>query len=209
MDCSLAVAIQTADLPIQTRAHLHNGGHFVAQALSAGFATVAEPMLAHSLHAYFDKSGTGDAQIEYRIETLRQGRSFASRHVTATQNENVVFSMSMSFKKRDEDEHFQTEMPKVKLAEERRADRVAAGLEMENISNLFKTNEELDDGEERDMDIRMWRRFPHASTTTGTHQHMSLCCENWPNPICVGVSVGVGVESLAISKMHPYFVGMV
>jgi acyl-CoA thioesterase II len=136
--------------------------------------------------------------IEYRIETRRQGRSFASRHVTATQNENVVFSMSMSFVTRDEDEYFQAEMPKVKLAEERHADRVAAGIEtpggppaaggrieMENISNLFKTNDELGEGEERDMDISMWRRFPYENTTTERQNQIIVAfMSDGPLPFC-------------------------
>jgi acyl-CoA thioesterase-2 len=72
------------------------GGHVAAQAVvAAGRSTKGVPL--HSMHLYFLRPGDPNAEIEYSVERLRDGRSFATRLVRATQHDRVIFHASASF----------------------------------------------------------------------------------------------------------------
>ncbi|MEM7017334.1 MAG: acyl-CoA thioesterase II [Pseudomonadota bacterium] len=86
------------------------GGQVVAQALSASDFTV-DGMLAHSLHGYFILSGDSTTTIDYVVDRVREGRSFATRHVDAWQNDRRIFSMLVSYQKAEEGPVHQIEMP--------------------------------------------------------------------------------------------------
>ena len=72
------------------------GGQLIAQALMAAARTVegAEP---HSLHGYFLLPGDPSTPIEYHVERLRDGRSFATRRCTAIQHGRLIFTLTCSF----------------------------------------------------------------------------------------------------------------
>jgi len=74
------------------------GGFVVAQALVAVSRTV-ETLPPHSLHGYFILPGNLEAPIFYRVETLRNGKSFATRRCDAVQNGHIIFSLIASFHK--------------------------------------------------------------------------------------------------------------
>lgn len=73
------------------------GGQVLAQALMAAYATVRPEQVAHHLGAYFLRPGEADQDIEYVVDRVRDGRSFASRLVVAMQEGRVIFWMSASF----------------------------------------------------------------------------------------------------------------
>ena len=73
------------------------GGQIVAQALRAGAATVEERFHVHSLHAYFIRPGNADEPIRFEVTRSRDGRSFCTRHVVASQQVGVILTMSLSF----------------------------------------------------------------------------------------------------------------
>jgi acyl-CoA thioesterase II len=72
------------------------GGHVAAQALAAASRTVIDAP-AHSLHAYFLRPGDPHEPIEYRVQRLRDGRSFATRVVQAVQHDRIILHASLSF----------------------------------------------------------------------------------------------------------------
>jgi acyl-CoA thioesterase-2 len=72
------------------------GGHVAGQSLMAAGRTVTG-MTAHSLHAYFLRPGDPNQPIEFRVDRLRDGRSFATRSVVASQNGKAILQASMSF----------------------------------------------------------------------------------------------------------------
>lgn len=72
------------------------GGQVLAQALVAAERSV-EDRSPHSLHAYFILGGDPAQPIEYSVEKIRDGRSFAVRRVVARQRDEVIFLMSVSF----------------------------------------------------------------------------------------------------------------
>lgn len=73
------------------------GGLIAAQALAAAGATVGPDRLPQSLHAYFIKGGRVGVDVDYAVETTRDGRSFDTRRVTASQNGIPIFQMLTSF----------------------------------------------------------------------------------------------------------------
>ena len=60
------------------------GGQVIAQALVAAYRTV-DARVCHSLHAYFIRPGDPTVPILYEVDRSRDGKSFATRRVTAVQ----------------------------------------------------------------------------------------------------------------------------
>jgi acyl-CoA thioesterase-2 len=75
------------------------GGQVLGQALSAAYQTVPPERRAHSLHAYFLRSGDATQAIVYNVDCIRDGKSFTTRRVVAIQKGRAIFSMSASFQK--------------------------------------------------------------------------------------------------------------
>lgn len=73
------------------------GGHYLGQATAAAHATVEGDRRIHSLHAYFLKSGRSGEPLDYRVDLIRDGGSFSTRRVTATQGGPVLFELTASF----------------------------------------------------------------------------------------------------------------
>jgi acyl-CoA thioesterase-2 len=73
------------------------GGQVLAQAIAAANRTVTEDRLCHSAHGYFLRPGRMDLPVLYRIERIRDGRSFTTRRIVALQNGEAIFSMDASF----------------------------------------------------------------------------------------------------------------
>jgi acyl-CoA thioesterase-2 len=81
----------------QTSAQRVFGGQVLGQALAAASRTVGEDRIVHSLHGYFLRPGDTSVPIEYQPELIRDGRSFSSRRVVASQRGKTIFYMSASF----------------------------------------------------------------------------------------------------------------
>jgi acyl-CoA thioesterase-2 len=73
------------------------GGQVLGQALFAAYQTVAAEQIAHSFHSYFLLPGDVKQPVLYDVETVRDGRSFATRRVKAMQNGKTIFYATASF----------------------------------------------------------------------------------------------------------------
>lgn len=73
------------------------GGQVAGQSLRAACLTVAPGRAPHSLHAYFLRQGRPDRPLRFDVGRTRDGRSFATRHVTASQGDTPIFEMLASF----------------------------------------------------------------------------------------------------------------
>jgi acyl-CoA thioesterase II len=73
------------------------GGQFLGQAAAAAIATVDGSTRLHSLHGYFLRGGQPGVTIDYRVELIRDGRTFATRMVHAYQGSRHLFQMLASF----------------------------------------------------------------------------------------------------------------
>lgn len=73
------------------------GGHFLGQATAAASATVGTDRALHSIHGRFLKGGEPRIPIDYRVERIRDGRSFSIRRVQASQGAATIFELTASF----------------------------------------------------------------------------------------------------------------
>ena len=73
------------------------GGQVVAQCLMAANQTVSASLEAHSLHAYFLRAGDPHEPIQFEVDPIRNGRSFATRRVVARQHDQAIFNTSISY----------------------------------------------------------------------------------------------------------------
>ncbi len=87
------------------------GGQVAAQALVAAGRTVPEDRHAHSLHAYFLRTGDPGAPIVYNVDRIRDGRSFTTRRVVAVQHGKPIFHLSASFQVYEDGLDHQAPMP--------------------------------------------------------------------------------------------------
>lgn len=146
------------------------GGHFVGQALAAGFETVEEAKLAHSFHCYFLRKGDPEVRLEYHVTSLRDGYGSDVRSISARQGGVDVFHMIASFKRSEDGDEHQKTMPDVISPQEARSIRESKGLstagaptakngrsEIESITSSFQ-----DFDPDRDAVIRQWIRVPES-----------------------------------------------
>ncbi|MBS6435880.1 MULTISPECIES: acyl-CoA thioesterase II [Pantoea] len=89
------------------------GGQVVGQALYAAKQTVPEERIIHSFHSYFLRPGDSKKGIIYDVETLRDGKSFSARRVSAVQNGQPIFYMTASFQAPESGFEHQNVMPEV------------------------------------------------------------------------------------------------
>lgn len=87
------------------------GGQIVAQALVAAAATTDPVLRPHSLRAYFIRAGDHDEPVRYQVDRLRDGRSFTTRRVVATQDVGVILNLEASFTSPRGDDAVQTSRP--------------------------------------------------------------------------------------------------
>lgn len=87
------------------------GGQVLGQALSAAEQTVSDGRMVHSMHGYFLRPGDVNAPIVYTVDPIREGRSFATRRVVATQHDRAIFNLSASFQIEEEGFEHQPSMP--------------------------------------------------------------------------------------------------
>ena len=94
------------------------GGQVLGQALMAASRTVEDASrTAHSLHGYFLRPGDTTIPIIYKVDRIRDGKSFTTRRVVALQKGRAIFNMAASFQVAEAGLEHQFDMPKVKPPE--------------------------------------------------------------------------------------------
>lgn len=89
------------------------GGHVMAQAMSAAQDTVEAAYRVHSMNCNFYRPGAPEQAIHYRVQRLRNGRSFATRLVQAYQHDKPIFTATLSFQTDEESFEHCADMPDV------------------------------------------------------------------------------------------------
>lgn len=92
------------------------GGQVLGQGLSAAMQSLPHECdwWAHSLHAYFVRPGSVIDPIEYEVSVIRDGRSFATRQVTVSQNGKAILTLMCSFQRPENGFSHQSTMPEVR-----------------------------------------------------------------------------------------------
>ncbi|MCL4167545.1 UNVERIFIED_CONTAM: hypothetical protein GTU68_013318 [Idotea baltica] len=88
------------------------GGQVVAQAVNAAYRTIPENRFLHSLHSYFLEAGDLTIPINYNVTEMRDGGSFSTRRVTASQNKKTIFILAASFHIKEEGFDHQSQFDK-------------------------------------------------------------------------------------------------
>jgi acyl-CoA thioesterase-2 len=99
--------------PVPTQLRRTFGGQVAGQAMMAAVRTVDATQPVHSLHGYFLRPGRPDRPTVFLVDRVRDGRSFATRRVSAVQNGETIFSMSASFHSGDDGPEHQEIAPAV------------------------------------------------------------------------------------------------
>ncbi|MBU6328492.1 MAG: thioesterase family protein [Acidobacteria bacterium] len=73
------------------------GGQVIAQALMAAARTVDPEQRPHSLHAYYVRQGEEPAPVAFEVQRVRDGRSFSTRQVVASQAGGAILNLIASF----------------------------------------------------------------------------------------------------------------
>jgi acyl-CoA thioesterase II len=89
------------------------GGQVLAQAIASAYKTITSGKVLHSMHAYFIHPGDNDLDIQYEVETIKNGRSFDTRRVMASQGGKDIFILSASFQIAELGIEHQSSMPNV------------------------------------------------------------------------------------------------
>ena len=116
------------------------GGQVIAQAYIAACATVEDDSAPHSLHAYFIRPGVLKQPVLYSVDPIRNGKSFHTRTVKAIQNNEVIFTMTISFQKPEEGITHTVAMPDVPQPEDLKTEQE---LRKSNIDNIPKELQEI------------------------------------------------------------------
>src|SRR5271165_79544 len=98
------------------------GGQVLGQALSAATQTVTPDRPVHSAHGYFIRAGDLDRPIVYRVDRLRDGKSFSTRRAVAEQEGEAIFSLAASFQIEETGFEHQDGMPDVPAPESLRSE---------------------------------------------------------------------------------------
>ncbi|XP_071493573.1 acyl-coenzyme A thioesterase 8-like [Diadema antillarum] len=78
------------------------GGQIIGQAMVAAGKTVAKDLTIHSLHSYFVRAGDSSLPVLYRVHNQRDGGSFSTRTVEATQKGRTILTMMASYQRYEE-----------------------------------------------------------------------------------------------------------
>jgi acyl-CoA thioesterase-2 len=104
------------------------GGQVLGQALSAAVQTVPPERHVHSLHAYFLRPGDVRRPIVYHVDRIRDGSSFTTRRVVATQHGRAIFNLATSFQTDEPGFEHQDAMPEAPPPESLKTEQQLAAL---------------------------------------------------------------------------------
>ncbi|MFT5014800.1 MAG: acyl-CoA thioesterase-2 [Patiriisocius sp.] len=159
------------------------GGHFLGQALAAGFRTVEEPKVAQSFHAYFLNPGDPEADIIYRVSRLKEGRGADMRSISAEQNGRASFHMIASYKIPEEGDEHQPVMPDVISPEALEEKLAAAGRQFQppmmnkNRATLMQITESFVPDEfkpGREPNLQTWMKSNHEGEVSARAAQCAL-----------------------------------
>lgn len=75
------------------------GGNLAAQAIAVALKSSPPGFRPHSLHSYFVKAVNDKDVVDYEVDQISNGRSFANRAITAKQNGDIVYTANISLTK--------------------------------------------------------------------------------------------------------------
>tara|TARA_R110002072_G_scaffold89232_6_gene200068 strand:- start:64290 stop:65141 length:852 start_codon:yes stop_codon:yes gene_type:complete len=157
------------------------GGQVLAQAISAAINTVDSDRPCHSAHGYFLRPGSPEVPVLYRIDRIRDGRSFTTRRIVALQKGEAIFSMDASFQVVESGMEHQMPMQNVPGPEELEDDVIIA--KRNGVTNPWQLRErpfeirsvaQLSDASKNRSENPVWVRFRQEVPETQRHHQQLL-----------------------------------
>lgn len=157
------------------------GGQVLAQAIAAANKTVDSERLCHSAHGYFLRPGRPEMPVLYRIERIRDGRSFTTRRIVALQNGEAIFSMDASFQVLESGLEHQIAAPDLPAPEDLRDDVVV--MKERGVTHPWALRDrpfecrsiaQLDDAEKNRHDNPVWIKFRETAPKPASEQQQLL-----------------------------------
>jgi len=118
------------------------GGQVIGQALVAASRTVEDERTAHSLHGYFLRPGELGVPILYKVDRIRDGKSFTTRRVLAIQHGQAIFTMSISFQRPEDGLSHQFDMPEAPAPEDLQDEQDLREIWAEQAPEHFETRDQ-------------------------------------------------------------------
>jgi len=75
------------------------GGQLIGHAVVAAYKTLPEGWHLHSMHGYYARYGRVKDPIDFEVERIRDGRTFANRYVLGRQHGEIILTCQCSFQK--------------------------------------------------------------------------------------------------------------
>jgi acyl-CoA thioesterase-2 len=145
------------------------GGQVLGQSLYAAAQTIPQPQRrVHSVHSLFILAGNHRLPIDYEVERVRDGGSFSTRRVVATQEGRRIFVMSASFQQEEQGLSHQKAAPLVAAPEslpssvENWKNRNKGGRLFQPVPVDFRANHDGDlyDSHSGQPNKQVWVRAP-------------------------------------------------
>ena len=130
------------------------GGQVFAQAMRAAQDTVSGERMVHSQHAYFLRPGDPRVPILYEVDGIRDGRSFTTRRVVASQRGKAIFNTELSFQVMESGLSHQVDMPACVGPEELEDDSIRWARLKEAMEEKSQDSSNVNYHSDRPIDIR-------------------------------------------------------
>ena len=130
------------------------GGQVLAQSMRAAQETVSADRTVHSQHAYFLRPGDSSLPIIFHVDNIRDGKSFTTRRVVASQNGRAIFNTSLSFQVQETGLSHQVDMPQCPPPEELQDDNIRWNKVLEAMDRQLASNSTKRRPSLRPIDIR-------------------------------------------------------
>jgi acyl-CoA thioesterase-2 len=143
------------------------GGQLLAQCIAIATRSAADK-LVKSLHVTFPREGDLQTPVEYRVERLQDGRTFAGRFVTGWQGGKAIVTASVSLHVHEEGLDHQCAAPDVGAPEE----AAAVDLSMIPWETRVVDGVDLESREVGEPELAFWMRAQEMPADPVAHQAM-------------------------------------
>lgn len=124
------------------------GGQILGQSLNAVMQAAPEGFVPHSMHAYFLAAGNVNSHVDYKVEVLRHGRSFAALRVDAIQDGKIILTQNTSLQLPEKGYEHQFDMPTPKgpdgLMSQLEITRKFADMFPEHLRDIYTAEKPLE-----------------------------------------------------------------
>ena len=141
------------------------GGQLLAQSIAISTATAPEKRVK-SIHVSFPREGDLRAPVDYRVQRVQDGRTFAGRFILGEQEGRVVVTASVSLHGEESGPVHQIPMPQVPAPEA----CPEVSHEMIPWETRVVGGVDLDDRDVGPPTYQMWMRSPPLPADPATHQ---------------------------------------